>query len=76
MHGVRWAENEKRVIETRPVRLDEEYKNWDNSEPIIFVLSPGVDQSDQLGNLALSHNATIKSLALGKGQSENVKKWL
>ena len=66
----------KEFIETRPVKLDEVYKNSDNSEPIIFVLSPGVDPSDQLSNLAVSHNATIKSLALGKGQSENAQKCL
>jgi len=66
----------KEFIETRPVRLDEVYKNSDNTEPIIFVLSPGVDPSDQLSNLAQSRGATIKSLALGKGQSENVKKCL
>jgi len=64
----------KEFTETRPVRLDEVYKASDNSEPIIFVLSPGVDPSDQLSNLALSHNATIKSLALGKGKGENVRK--
>lgn len=64
----------KEFIETRPVRLDEVYKATDNSEPIIFVLSPGIDPSDQLSNLALSHDASIKSLALEKAKvrmSEN-----
>ena len=41
----------KEFIETQPVRLNEVYKNTDNSEPIIFVLSPGVDPCDQLSNL-------------------------
>jgi dynein heavy chain len=66
----------KEFIETKPTRLEEVYKSTESKDPIIFVLSPGVDPSDQLSNLALSHNATIKSLALGKGQSENASKCL
>ena len=34
---------EKEFVETRSVKLDEGYKNYDYSEPIIFVSSPGVD---------------------------------
>eukprot|EP00117_Sycon_ciliatum_P019779 scpid3161/ scgid17821/ Dynein heavy chain 2, axonemal; Axonemal beta dynein heavy chain 2; Ciliary dynein heavy chain 2 len=66
----------KEFIEAKTFTLPEVYKNTSSKDPIIFVLSPGVDPSDQLSNLALAHNAKINSLALGKGQSENAKKVL
>jgi dynein heavy chain, axonemal len=66
----------KEFIETRPVRLDDIYKNSDNKEPIIFILSPGVDPIDQITNLALTYEASIQTLALGKGQNEKARKLL
>lgn len=66
----------KEFIETRPVKLDDVYKNTDNREPIIFVLSPGVDPIDQITNLARTYEASIQTLALGKGQNEKARKLL
>ena len=40
-----------------------------NTQPIIFVLSPGVDPSVQLQNLAKEKGKPLDEVPLGKGQS-------
>jgi len=66
----------KDFIETRPTKLEDIYKNTDNREPILFVLSPGVDPIDMISNLAMTYEATIQTLALSKGQGEKARKLL
>ena len=66
----------KDFIETRPYKLEDVYKTTDNRDPIIFILSPGVDPIDQISNLAMSYEASIQTLALSKGQDEKARKLL
>ena len=64
----------KDFIETRPTKLDDVYRNTDNRDPILFILSPGVDPIDQISNLAMTHETSIQTLALSKGQDEKARK--
>jgi len=46
----------KEFVEIKPTSLQEVYDESEPSTPIIFVLSPGVDPTDQLKKFAEKHN--------------------
>jgi dynein heavy chain len=66
----------KDFIENRPTNLQEVYDESRPDTPIIFVLSPGVDPTDQLKKLAEKLGQRIESISLGRGQSEKAKRIL
>jgi dynein heavy chain len=66
----------KEFIENRPTDLQEVYDESQPDTPIIFVLSPGVDPTDQLKKLAEKLQHKIESISLGRGQSEKAKRIL
>ena len=61
-------------IENKPTILKEVFEDSKPTEPIIFVLSPGVDPTDSLKKLAEERGVEFESLSMGKGQSEKAKK--
>ncbi len=63
----------KEYVEIRPTNIQEIYDESSPETPIIFVLSPGVDPTDQLKKFAEKMNQKIDSISLGKGQSEKAK---
>jgi Dynein heavy chain. len=64
-------------IETPPFNLDDMYKDYSKpSQPILFVLSPGVDPAPQLNFLALDKGKDIEVIPLGKGQDIKAQKAL
>ena len=64
-------------IETPPFNLDDMYTDYSKpSQPILFVLSPGVDPAPQLNFLALDKGKDIEVIPLGKGQDIKAQKAL
>jgi len=58
----------KDFIETKPAWLADIYEDSkEDKEPIIFILSPGVDPSDRLTALARQLNQTVENVSLGRG---------
>ena len=66
----------KEFIETKPTKLSEIYESSTAKEPIIFILSPGVDPSDVLNNYAIQRDMKVETISLGKGQSDKAKNYL
>nr|XP_040568861.1 cytoplasmic dynein 2 heavy chain 1-like [Lepeophtheirus salmonis] len=50
--------------------LNDIYEESISSEPILILITPGSDPSDELRELAKSHNKTLKEISMGQGQSE------
>lgn len=46
----------KEFVEIRPSNIQEVYEESQPDTPIIFVLSPGVDPTDQLKKFAVRQN--------------------
>lgn len=61
-------------VEPPQFNLKDTYDESTNSIPLIFVLSAGVDPTNQLGALAQREHHTLKTLALGQGQGDNAKR--
>lgn len=57
----------KEFIENRPTILKEVFDESRNTEPIIFVLSPGVDPTDTLKKLAAEKEVPFESISMGRG---------
>jgi len=69
--------HKKDFIESRPTSLREIYESFSHPKlPIIFVLSPGVDPTEQLKQVADSLQCDVTSISLGKGQSDKAKRML
>jgi len=68
------ANMKKEFIENRPTNIKEVLEEARETEPIIFVLSPGVDPTDSLQKLAHEKGVDFDSLSMGQGQSEKAKK--
>jgi dynein heavy chain, axonemal len=66
----------KEFIENRPTILKEVMETSRASEPIIFVLSPGVDPADGLRRLADAADRPFEAISMGRGQSERAKRIL
>jgi len=66
----------KEFIENKPTILQEVFAESQPNEPIIFVLSPGVDPTDALKQLADKRNVQFESISMGRGQSERAKRIL
>lgn len=70
------AHMKKEYIENRPTILKEVFEESRAEEPIIFVLSPGVDPTDALKKLADDRGTQFEAISMGKGQSERAKRIL
>jgi len=57
----------KEFVESRAASYKEIFEDSKPSEPIIFVLSPGVDPTDQLNRLAKEKEIEFESISMGKG---------
>lgn len=66
----------KDFIENRPTILKEMFDESRHTEPIIFVLSPGVDPTDAIKKQAEERDIIFESLSMGRGQSEKAKRIL
>jgi dynein heavy chain len=66
----------KEFIENKPTILKEVFAESQPTEPIIFVLSPGVDPTDNLKKLADERQVQFESISMGRGQSERAKRIL
>lgn len=59
---------------SNPTRLKDVFADSASHEPIIFVLSPGVDPTDQLKKLAADDRIEFETNSMGKGQAEKARK--
>lgn len=66
----------KEFIENRPTILKDVFEESKASEPIIFVLSPGVDPTPAIKKQADERSVLLEPLSMGKGQSEKAKQLL
>jgi len=66
----------KEFIENKPTILKDVFEESKPTEPIIFVLSPGVDPTDNLKKLADERQVQFESISMGRGQSERAKRIL
>lgn len=65
-----------RFVEPPVMDLKSALEDSSNKTPLIFLLSPGVDPTSMLMNLAPSYRQleSFKSLSLGQGQALNATK--
>lgn len=61
-------------VDPPPFNLRDTYDESTNVIPLVFVLSPGVDPTNQLQALAQREGRYLKTLALGQGQGDNAKR--
>lgn len=61
-------------VDPPPFNLKDTYEESTNTIPLIFVLSAGVDPTNQLHSLAQRERRSLKTLALGQGQGDNAKR--
>lgn len=66
----------KEFIENRPVILKDVFEESVAAEPIIFVLSAGVDPTAAIKKQADERNVLLEPLSMGRGQSEKAKQLL
>ena len=64
----------KEFVENKPTNIKDVFDESKPTEPIIFVLSPGVDPTDALKKQADERGIPFESISMGKGQSEKAKK--
>lgn len=58
---------------TRSASMGEIYEESTPESPIIFIMAPGVDPTEQLKRFADEQNVKVVSISLGKGQGERAK---
>ncbi|CAD2220775.1 AAA+ lid domain/P-loop containing dynein motor region D4/Microtubule-binding stalk of dynein motor/ATP-binding dynein motor region/Dynein heavy chain region D6 P-loop domain/Dynein heavy chain AAA lid domain/Dynein heavy chain C-terminal domain containing protein, putative [Angomonas deanei] len=61
-------------VDPPPFHLKETYDETSSVVPLLFVLSSGVDPTQQLATLAQREGHSLKTLALGQGQGDNAKR--
>lgn len=66
----------KDFVDNRPTIMKEVFDDSRNDEPIIFVLSKGVDPTEIISKEAEARNVQFESISMGKGQSEKAKRIL
>jgi len=66
----------KEFTENRPTMLKELIEESRASEPIVFVLSPGVDPAEGLRRQAAERRVPFEAISMGRGQSERAKRIL
>lgn len=66
----------KEFVESRQASYKEIFDESKPTEPIVFVLSPGVDPTDQLKRLADEREIPFESISMGKGQTGRAEKIL
>eukprot|EP00924_Labyrinthula_sp_SR-Ha-C_P016869 maker-scaffold_6-snap-gene-17.26-mRNA-1 protein AED:0.02 eAED:0.02 QI:0/0/0/1/0.75/0.6/5/0/4681 len=59
----------EKFIEPPPLNLDEVFLASSSTTPLVFVLSPGVDPTKMVYDLAASCNKTLADCSLGQGQA-------
>mmetsp|Transcript_20737 Transcript_20737/g.31917 ORF Transcript_20737/g.31917 Transcript_20737/m.31917 type:complete len:752 (-) Transcript_20737:861-3116(-) len=64
----------KEFIENKPTIMKDVFDESRANEPIIFVLSPGVDPTDGLKKQADDRGIPFETISMGKGQSEKAKR--
>jgi len=57
-----------RFVEPPEFKLEEVYAKSKPKQPLLFILSPGVDPTGQVGGLAKSKGLTLATCSLGQGQ--------
>lgn len=57
----------KDFVETIPTNIKDVIETTSPYEPLIIVLSPGVDPTDQLKKLAEEKGVPFESISMGKG---------
>ena len=61
----------KDFVESKPTIISNIFEEIKSPrEPIIFVLSPGVDPTDALSKLAQEKGITFSPISMGKGQEK------
>jgi len=61
----------KDFVESKPTIISSIFEEIKSpKEPIIFVLSPGVDPTDALSKLAIEKGITFSPISMGKGQEK------
>ncbi|XXQ31513.1 AAA+ ATPase domain-containing protein [Plasmodiophora brassicae] len=63
-------------VEPPPMDLAQVYADSTPYTPVIFVLSPGVDPSAMLRDLAASSGTTVEEISLGQGQEAPARRLL
>jgi dynein heavy chain len=66
----------KEFTENRPTILKDVLDESQPGEPLVFVLSPGVDPADGLRRQADERHVTFEAISMGRGQSERAKRIL
>ena len=61
-------------ITSKPVSLTDIYEESSFNQPIIFVLSPGVDPTEVLNRFAELKGKVVASISLGQGQGDKAKR--
>lgn len=57
----------KEFVESVPVQLKDIIEESNPKTPLIIVLSPGVDPTDQLKRLAAEKGVPFETISMGKG---------
>ena len=70
------AHLKKEFVDNRPTILHDVFEESHAKEPIIFVLSAGVDPTEIISKEAEARNVQFESISMGKGQSDKAKKIL
>ncbi|KAG8349154.1 putative Dynein heavy chain N terminal region 2 domain1 [Trypanosoma vivax] len=63
-----------KFVDPPPFNLKDTFDESANVVPLVFLLSPGVDPTNQLLALAQREGRPLKTLALGQGQGDNAKR--
>lgn len=66
----------KEFVESVPTQIKEVIEESSPKTPLIIVLSPGVDPTEQLKKLAEEKNVTFEAISMGKGQAQKAEKAL
>jgi dynein heavy chain len=66
----------KDFVESVPTQLKDVIDDSNPKSPIIIVLSPGVDPTDQLKRLAEEKGIPFESISMGRGQASRAEKIL
>lgn len=70
------ANMKRDFVENRPTLLKDVLDESKASEPIVFVLSPGVDPASGLRRQAEDRGVEFEAISMGRGQSERAKRIL
>jgi len=66
----------KEFVESIPYHIKEVIEECSQYTPLIIVLSPGVDPTEQLKKLAEEKDVQFEAISMGKGQAQKAEKAL